>query len=118
MVWTDCNIVQSECGGILPPLVLPGEVEAEHGITLDDTVLAHDTHTDTLSLFDRNGDPVGLAHLGLIPRHLLQSYVRLPAIITDTWVNGSPHSDYTMRTGGTSAPIPGIRTRWARPPGC
>ncbi|MFF7727394.1 hypothetical protein [Streptomyces sp. NPDC008001] len=107
VVWTDCNTVQSECGGLLPPLVLPGEVEAEDGITLDDTVLAHDAHTGTLSLFHRNGDPVGLAYLGLIPQHLLQSYVRLLAILADPWVNGSPHSDYTMTKAHELGPLCG-----------
>ncbi|MFI0978259.1 hypothetical protein ACH4SP_14845 [Streptomyces sp. NPDC021093] len=107
VVWTDCNTVQSECGGILPPLVLPGEVEVENGITLDDTVLAHDTCTDTLSLFDQNGGPVGLAYLGLIPQHLLQSYVRLLAILADPWVNGSPHSDYTMTKAHELGPLCG-----------
>ncbi|WP_329102279.1 hypothetical protein [Streptomyces sp. NBC_01439] len=107
VVWTDCNTVQSECGGLLPPLVLPGEVEAANGITLDDTVLAHDARTDTLSLFDRDGDPVGLAYLGLIPQHLLQSYVRLLAILADPWVNGSPHSDYTMTKAHELGPLCG-----------
>ncbi|MBT2406297.1 MULTISPECIES: lantibiotic dehydratase family protein [unclassified Streptomyces] len=107
VVWTDCNTVQSECGGLLPPLVLPGEVEDANGITLDDTVLAHDSHTDTLSLFDRDGDPVGLAYLGLIPQHLLQSYVRLLAILADPWVNGSPHSDYTMTKAHELSPLCG-----------
>ncbi|MEV5975733.1 hypothetical protein [Streptomyces sp. NPDC052114] len=107
VVWTDCNTVQSECGGVLPPLVLPGEVGAENGITLDDTVLAHDARTDTLSLFDRSGDPVGLAYLGLIPQHLLQSYVRLLAILADPWVNGSPHSDYTMTKAHELGPLCG-----------
>ncbi|MFE3019695.1 lantibiotic dehydratase [Streptomyces sp. NPDC059256] len=107
VVWTDCNTVQSECGGLLPPLVLPGEVEAANGITLDDLALVHDTHTDTLSLFDRHGDPVGLAYLGLIPQHLLQSYVRLLAILADPWVNGSPHSDYTMTKAHELGPLCG-----------
>ncbi|WP_055699104.1 lantibiotic dehydratase [Streptomyces silaceus] len=107
VVWTDCNTVQAECGGVLPPLVLPGEVGAENGITLDDTVLAHDARTGTLSLFDRGGDPVGLAYLGLIPQHLLQSYVRLLAILADPWVNGSPHSDYTMTKAHELGPLCG-----------
>ncbi|WP_331452441.1 hypothetical protein [Streptomyces sp. SS162] len=96
VVWTDCNTVQSECGGLLPPLVLPGEVGAADGMTLNDTVLAHDPRTHTLSLFDRSGGPVGLTYLGLIPQHLLQSYVRLLAVLADPWVNGAPFSDYTM----------------------
>uniref|UniRef100_A0AAU3GW80 Lantibiotic dehydratase N-terminal domain-containing protein n=1 Tax=Streptomyces sp. NBC_01401 TaxID=2903854 RepID=A0AAU3GW80_9ACTN len=96
VVWTDCNTVQSACGGLLPPLVLPGEVDAPGGTTLADTVLAHDADRDTLSLFDHAGDPVGLAYLGLIPQHLLQGYVRLLAVLADPWVNGAPHSDYTM----------------------
>ncbi|MFF9640375.1 hypothetical protein [Kitasatospora aureofaciens] len=96
VVWTDCNTVQAECSGLLPPLLLPGEVGSDDGITLDETVLAHDPADDTLSLFDRLGDPVGLAYLGLIPQHLLQSYLRLLAVLADPWVNGSPHSDYTM----------------------
>ncbi|WAX78347.1 lantibiotic dehydratase family protein [Streptomyces sp. KMM 9044] len=101
VVWTDCNTVQAECGGLLPPLVLPGEVGAPESLapgalTLDDTVLVHDPATRTLSLFDRDGEPVGLAYLGLIPQHLLQSYVRLLAVLADPWVNGSPHSDYTL----------------------
>ncbi|MYT15713.1 Lantibiotic dehydratase, C terminus [Streptomyces sp. SceaMP-e96] len=96
VVWTDCNTVQAECGGLLPPLSLPGEVGADEGMTLDETVLAHDPDSHTLSLFDRVGDPIGLAYLGLIPQHLLQSYVRLLAVLADPWVNGSPHSDYTL----------------------
>ncbi|MFD4532207.1 hypothetical protein ACFWNL_16955 [Kitasatospora sp. NPDC058397] len=96
VAWTDCNTVQAECSGLLPPLLLPGEVDADGGITLDDTVLVHDPVNHTLSLFDRAGEPVGLAYLGLIPQHLLQSYVRLLAVLADPWVNGSPHSDYTM----------------------
>ncbi|MGW3391426.1 hypothetical protein [Streptomyces cinereoruber] len=107
VVWGDCNTVQSECGGLLPPLVLPGEVGAAHGTTLDDLVLAHDSRTDTLSLFDRSGDPVGLAYLGLIPQHLLQSYVRLLAVLADPWVNGSPHSDYTMTKAHELGPLCG-----------
>ncbi|MEU5399945.1 hypothetical protein ABZ348_11725 [Streptomyces sp. NPDC005963] len=107
VVWTDCNTVQSECGGLLPPLVLPGEVEARNGTTLDELALVHDARTDTLSLFDRNGDPVGLAYLGLIPQHLLQSYVRLLAILADPWVNGSPHSDYTMTKAHELGPLCG-----------
>lgn len=107
VVWTDCNTVQSECGGLLPPLVLPGEAEAENGLTLDDTALVHDTRDDTLSLFDRNGDPIGLVYLGLIPQHLLQSYVRLLAILADPWVNGSPHSDYTMTKAHELGPLCG-----------
>lgn len=105
VVWTDCNTVQAECGGLLPPLVLPGEVGPPAGLvsdalTLDDTVLVHDPVTRTLSLFDRSGEPVGLAYLGLIPQHLLQSYVRLLAVLADPWVNGSPHSDYTLTQTG------------------
>lgn len=107
VVWTDCNTVQSECGGLLPPLVLPGEVGAYGGITLDDTTLAHDADSDTLSLFDRTGTPVGLAYLGLIPQHLLQSYVRLLAVLADPWVNGSPYSDYTMTMAHELHPICG-----------
>ncbi|WNM29193.1 lantibiotic dehydratase [Streptomyces sp. Li-HN-5-11] len=109
VVWTDCNTVQSECGGLLPPLVLPGEVEAsgENGLTLDDTVLVHDVADDTLSLFDRAGEPVGLAYLGLIPQHLLQSYVRLLAVLADPWVNGSPYSDYTMTKAYELGPLCG-----------
>ncbi len=96
VVWTDCNTVQAECSGLLPPLLLPGELGSGDGITLDETVLVHDRAGNTLSLFDRLGDPVGLAYLGLIPQHLLQSYLRLLAVLADPWVNGSPHSDYTM----------------------
>ncbi|HET6858724.1 MAG TPA: hypothetical protein VFH94_16745 [Streptomyces sp.] len=108
VVWADCNTVQSECGGLLPPLVLPGEVPAaDGGTTLDDLVLAHDAQRDTLSLFDRAGDPVGLAYLGLIPQHLLQSYVRLLAILADPWVNGSPYSDYTMTKAHELRPLCG-----------
>ncbi|MZE43535.1 hypothetical protein GTY49_11350 [Streptomyces sp. SID5477] len=99
VVWTDCNTVQSECGGLLPPLVLPGEVGELTGATLDDTVLAHDAATNTLSLLDQGGAPVGLTYLGLIPQHLLQSYVRLLAVLADPWINGSPHSDYTLTKG-------------------
>ncbi|MER6712808.1 hypothetical protein [Streptomyces sp. NPDC000877] len=107
VVWTDCNTVQSECGGLLPPLVLPGEVDAGNGLTLDDTVLVHDANDDTLSLFDLAGEPVGLAYLGLIPQHLLQSYVRLLAILADPWVNGSPYSDYTMTKAHELGPLCG-----------
>ncbi|MFD9572202.1 hypothetical protein ACFWBI_20395 [Streptomyces sp. NPDC059982] len=107
VVWTDCNTVQSECGGLLPPLVLPGEVGGVDGATLDETVLAHHTASNTLSLFDRAGDPVGLAYLGLIPQHLLQSYVRLLAILADPWVNGSPYSDYTMTKAHELRPLCG-----------
>ncbi|MFE4368013.1 hypothetical protein ACFRMN_07165 [Streptomyces sp. NPDC056835] len=107
VVWGDCNTVQSECGGLLPPLVLPGEVGADGGATLDDLVLAHDAERDTLSLFDMAGDPVGLAYLGLIPQHLLQSYVRLLSILADPWVNGSPYSDYTMTKAHELRPLCG-----------
>lgn len=34
--------------------------------------------------------------MGLIPQHLLQSYVRLLAVLADPWVKGAPHSDYTL----------------------
>ncbi|MEV6978353.1 lantibiotic dehydratase [Kitasatospora sp. NPDC093806] len=104
VVWTDCSTVQAQCGGLLPPLVLPGEVGAPGAITLDDTVLAHDPATGTLSLFDRSGDPVGLAYLGLVPQHLLQSYVRLLAVLADPWVDGSPHSDYTITKANALRP--------------
>ncbi|RCG30548.1 hypothetical protein DQ384_14675 [Sphaerisporangium album] len=107
VVWTDCNTVQAECAGLLPPLLLPGELGAASGITLDDTVLAHDPADDTLSLFDRQGDPIGLAYLGLIPQHLQQSYVRLLAALADPWVNASPDSDYTLTKAHELAPLCG-----------
>jgi hypothetical protein len=96
VIWTDCNTAQAECAGLLPALHLPGEPYARDVITLDDTILVHDATTDTLSLTDRLGNPIGLAYLGLIPQHMLHSYVRLLAVLADPWVNGSPHSDYTM----------------------
>ncbi|GII62080.1 hypothetical protein Skr01_21650 [Sphaerisporangium krabiense] len=96
VVWSDCNTAQAMCGGLLPPLLLPGEPAAEHAITLDDTRLVHDAATDTLSLVDLAGEPIGLAYLGLVPQHTLQSYVRLLAVLADPWVNGSSDSDYTM----------------------
>jgi hypothetical protein len=94
--WTDCNTVQAECAGLLPPLLLPGEVPAANGLTLDGTLLTHDPATDTLSLRRHDGTVLGLAYLGLIPQHLLQSYVRLLAVLADPWVNASPHTDYTL----------------------
>ncbi|WP_214326802.1 lantibiotic dehydratase family protein [Nonomuraea sediminis] len=100
VAWTECNTVQSECTGLLPPLVLPGEVGGPGGITLEGTTLAHDQETDTLSLFDMGGEPIGLAYLGLIPNHILQSYVRLLAVLADPWINAAPHSDYTMGRAG------------------
>ncbi|WP_406053756.1 hypothetical protein OG462_43590 [Streptomyces sp. NBC_01077] len=96
VVWTDCNTAQAQCSGLLPSLMIPGEIEAENGTSLDDLVLKHDPATDTVSLYDVHGAPIGLVYLGLIPPHMLQSYVRLLAVLADPWINGSPHSDYTM----------------------
>ncbi|WP_327583814.1 hypothetical protein OHA25_49645 [Nonomuraea sp. NBC_00507] len=96
VVWTECNTVQAECAGLLPPLLVPGEPDAPGGLRLEATVLAHDRDTDTLSLLEPGGAPIGLAYLGLIPQHLLQSYVRLLAVLADPWVNAAPYSDYTL----------------------
>ncbi|MFI6597068.1 lantibiotic dehydratase [Nonomuraea sp. NPDC050536] len=96
VVWTECNTVQAECAGLLQPLVLPGELDGPGGVCLGATTLAHDAGTGTLSLLDASGEPVGLAYLGLIPQHLLQSYVRLLAVLADPWINAAPYSDYTM----------------------
>ncbi|NUR84975.1 MAG: hypothetical protein HOY71_12900 [Nonomuraea sp.] len=96
VVWTECNTVQAECAGLLPPLVLPGELDGPGGLDPGETALVHCAATGTLSLADRAGEPIGLAYLGLIPQHLLQSYVRLLAVLADPWINAAPYSDYTM----------------------
>ncbi|MFI6499651.1 lantibiotic dehydratase [Nonomuraea typhae] len=96
VLWTDCNTAQAECAGLLPPLTLPGEPTRASGITLDDMLLVHDAATDTLSLTDQSGAPVGLAYLGLVPQHMMHSYARLLAVLADPWVNGAPQSDYTL----------------------
>jgi len=96
VLWADCNTAQAECTGLLPPLCLPGEPTRPDAITLDDTLLVHDAATDTLSLVDRRGEPIGLTYLGLIPQHMLHSYARFLVVLADPWVNASPHSDYTM----------------------
>ncbi|GAA3389015.1 hypothetical protein [Cryptosporangium minutisporangium] len=95
-LWTECNTVQSECAGLLPPLLLPGEVGGPDALRLADTELRHDPHTGTLSLTTSDGVALGLGYLSLIPQHLLQSYVRLLAVLADPWINASPHTDYTM----------------------
>lgn len=96
VLWTDCNTAQAECANLLPPLSLPGEPTRPDAITLDDTRLVHDAGTDTLSLVDRRGEPIGLTYLGLIPQHMVRSYARLLVVLADPWVNASPHSDYTL----------------------
>ncbi|QWF82044.1 lantibiotic dehydratase family protein [Amycolatopsis sp. CA-230715] len=94
--WTECNTAQAECAGILPPLLVPGELTTSGASTLDDTVLVHDAGTNTLSLCDRAGAPFGLAYLGLVPQHLTHSYVRLLAVLADPWINASQDCDYTL----------------------
>ncbi|MEZ5094791.1 MAG: hypothetical protein R2731_00805 [Nocardioides sp.] len=95
-LWTEANTAQAECSGILPPLLVPGEPDAPDGLALQDCGLAHDPVTDTLALTDPRGEPFGLTYLGLTPRHLLQGYLRLLGVLADPWINGSPHSDYTV----------------------
>ncbi|MFD3529920.1 lantibiotic dehydratase [Streptomyces sp. NPDC058664] len=118
VLWTEINTAQSRSAGLLPPLLLPGEVPADDGLDLTDTVLTHDPGEGTLALRDRTGDPVGLAYLGLVPPHLFPPFARLLAVLADPWVNGSPHSDYVLPFGlqerRTDEVVPAPRTAFGR----
>ncbi|MFF8838284.1 hypothetical protein [Streptomyces sp. NPDC015130] len=118
VLWTEINTAQSRSAGLLPPLVLPGEVPADEGLDLTDTVLTHDPGEGTLALRDRAGEPVGLAYLGLVPPHLFPPFARLLAVLADPWVNGSPHSDYVLPFGlqerRTEEVVPSARTGFGR----
>lgn len=96
VVWTDCNTAQAESSGLLPPLLVPGEPAAPGSVDLTDTVLTHDATTDTLSLCTGDGQPFGLAYLGITPQHLLQGYLRLLGVLADPWVNASDACDYNL----------------------
>ncbi|MFD3664671.1 lantibiotic dehydratase [Streptomyces sp. NPDC058659] len=118
VLWTEINTAQSRSAGLLPPLLLPGEIPAADGLDLADTVLTHDPGDGTLALRDRAGDPVGLAYLGLVPPHLFPPFARLLAVLADPWVNGSPHSDYVLPFGlqeqRTDEIVPMPRTGFGR----
>lgn len=96
VAWTECNTVQASCSNLLPALALHGETESPDRLAMEEMRLVHDATSDTLSLTDTSDDLVGLTYLGLIPSHLLQSYVYLLAILADPWINASPLSDYTF----------------------
>lgn len=96
VVWGDSNTAQAESAGVLPSLQIPGELNSPGSLSIGETVLMHDSSTDTLSLCDKSGAPFGLAYLGLTPQHLMQGYTRLLAVLADPWVNVSESSDYTM----------------------
>lgn len=96
VIGTDANTAQAECSGSFPALTLPGEVSGRNDITLDDTVLVHDADTDTLSLVDHSGTPVGLAYLGLVPQHMMASFVRFLTVLADPWINASADADHTL----------------------
>ncbi len=106
-VWADCNTVQAECSGILPPLLVPGEPPARDGLDLADCLLTHDRASNTLSLSTRESTPFGLAYLGLTPKHLLQGYLQLVAVLADPWINASDDSDYTLTKQATLLPLCG-----------
>lgn len=94
-VWNDSNTAQAQCAGVLPPLRLPKEPSAPGGLGIEDTVLVHDPLTDTLNLTDRSGQPIGLAYLGLTPKHALHGYQRFLGVLADPWINASNDCDYT-----------------------
>ncbi len=94
-VWNDSNTAQAQCAGVLPPLRLPKEPSAHGGLGIEDTVLVHDPVTETLNLTDRTGQPIGLAYLGLTPKHALHGYQRFLGVLADPWINASNDCDYT-----------------------
>jgi hypothetical protein len=96
VVWGDSNTAQAESAGVVPTLLLPGEISSPGALPIEETVLIHDPSNGTLSLCDETGTPFGLAYLGLTPQHLMQGYNRLLAVLADPWVNVSDSSDYTM----------------------
>ncbi|MGV8973582.1 MAG: hypothetical protein ACOH10_14770 [Rhodoglobus sp.] len=86
-VWTDVNTVQSACSGLLPALQLPGEPIEPDGLSLQDCKLVHDPVLDTVALLGTDGEPVGIAYLGLLPSFQLPSLARWLTILSDPWVN-------------------------------
>ncbi len=97
-VWASCNTGQAACAGVLPELRLPGEPQGLLGVGLDELRLCHDPATE--AVFLAGAEPVGLAYLGLTPQHLLPSYFRWLALLSDPWVRFPMHSDYAKRQYG------------------
>ncbi|MGP3987642.1 hypothetical protein [Streptomyces sp. 3N207] len=96
VLWTECSTAQAQSAGLLPPLTLPGELEAPGALALSATRLVHDPHQDTLTLLAPDGLPLAAAYTGLVPTHLFPKFARFLAVLADPWVNGSLLSDYRM----------------------
>jgi hypothetical protein len=97
--WTECNTAQSRSGRLFPPLVTPYEVPDADGLPLASTTLVHQPGDGVLTLRGPDGRPVGLPYLGIVPPHLHPPLSRLLLVLADPWINGSPHSDYTLPFG-------------------
>ncbi|MBQ0863026.1 hypothetical protein KBZ21_31450 [Streptomyces sp. A73] len=96
VLWTECSTAQAQSSGLLPPLTLPGELDAPGALPLSATRLVHDPRQNTLTLLAPDGQPLAAAYTGLVPTHLFPKFARFLAVLADPWVNGSPLSDYRM----------------------
>jgi hypothetical protein len=96
VLWTECSTAQAQSSGLLPPLTLPGELDAPGALDLTRTRLVHDPREDTLTLLAPDGLPVAVAYTGLVPAHLFPKFARFLSVLADPWVNGSPLADYRM----------------------
>lgn len=88
-----CDL-QRASTSLLPALDWNGQPADAVAEPIASFTLHHDPYTRTLQLADRNGAPVALCYLGVVPAHLLSPLPRLLIMLGDPWSIPpvSPHS--------------------------